>query len=55
MDQFTRRIIGFGVQAGTVDGPSLCRMFNRAVGGAESPQYISSDNDPPFQVPSVED
>ena len=49
MDQFTRRIIGFGVQAGTVDGPSLCRMFNRAIRGAGSPRYISSDNDPLFR------
>jgi len=31
MDQFTRRIIGFAVQTGNVDGPALCRMFNRAV------------------------
>ncbi len=46
MDQFTRRIIGFGVQAGTVDGPSLCRMFNHAICGVGSPRYISSDNDP---------
>jgi len=49
MDQFTRRIIGFGVQAGTVDGPSLCRMFNHAIGGAGSPKYISSDYDPLFR------
>jgi putative transposase len=28
MDQFTRRIIGFGIQRGSVDGPSLCVMFN---------------------------
>jgi transposase InsO family protein len=49
MDQFTRRIIGFGVQAGTVDGPSLCRMFNHAIGGIGSPRYISSDNDPLFR------
>jgi putative transposase len=28
MDQYTRRIIGFGVHAGTVDGVALCRMFN---------------------------
>ncbi len=49
MDQFTRRIIGFGVQAGTVDGPSLCRMFNHAICGAGSPRYISSDNDPLFR------
>lgn len=31
MDQFTRRIVGFGVQRGNVDGPVLCRMFNRVV------------------------
>ncbi len=49
MDQFTRRIIGFGVQAGTVDGPSLCRMFNHAICGAGSSTYISSDNDPLFR------
>jgi hypothetical protein len=30
MDQYTRRIIGFGVHAGTVDGVALCRIFNRA-------------------------
>jgi len=49
MDQFTRRIIDFGVQAGTVDGPSLCRMFNHAICGAGSPKYISSDHDPLFR------
>jgi hypothetical protein len=27
MDQFTRRMIGFGIHAGTVDGIALCRMF----------------------------
>jgi putative transposase len=49
MDQFTRQIIGFGVHAGAVDGPSLCRMFNRAISGAAPPKYISSDNDPLFR------
>jgi hypothetical protein len=33
MDVYTRRIVGFGVQAMTVDGPSLCRMFNKAIAG----------------------
>jgi transposase InsO family protein len=33
MDQYTRRILGFGVHAGTVDGVALCRMFNRALRG----------------------
>jgi putative transposase len=50
MDQFTRRIIGFGVHAGTVDGAALCRMFNRAIGGQYSlPKYLSSDNDPLYR------
>ncbi len=49
MDQFTRQIIGFGVQAGVVDGPSLCRIFNRAIRGAGTPKYISSDHDPLFR------
>ena len=31
MDQYTRRIIGFGVHAGTVNCVALCRMFNRAI------------------------
>jgi hypothetical protein len=29
MDVFTRRIIGFGVAAAKLDGPVVCRMFNR--------------------------
>ncbi len=41
--------IGFGVRAGPVDGPSLCRMFNRAILGTSLPRYISSDNDPLFR------
>jgi hypothetical protein len=40
MDQFTRRIIGFGVQAGAVDRPSLYRMFNHAVRGAGIPRLL---------------
>ena len=42
MDQFTRRIIGFGVHAGDVDGPSLCRMFNKATNGKGVPRYLRS-------------
>ncbi len=49
MDQFTRRIIGFGVHAGDTDGAVLCRMFTRIVGGAAPPRYLSSDNDPLFR------
>ena len=49
MDQYTRRIIGFGVHSGNVDGPTLCRMFNQATSGQDWPKYLSSDNDPLFQ------
>jgi transposase InsO family protein len=49
MDQYTRSIIGFGVHAGNVDGPTLCRMFNQATSGRCWPKYLSSDNDPLFQ------
>jgi transposase InsO family protein len=43
MDQFSRRIIGFGVQAAAVDGLALCRMFNQAISGQGLPVRLSSD------------
>ncbi|MEN8108488.1 MAG: integrase core domain-containing protein [Pseudomonadota bacterium] len=46
MDQFTRRIIGFGVHAGNVDGVALCRIFNKAVSTQGVPHFLSSGNDP---------
>ena len=49
MDQFTRRLIGFGVQAGDVDGVALCCMFNQIISGKEPPRYLSSDHDPLFE------
>ena len=49
MDQFTRRIIGFGVHAGDVDGIALCCMFARAIAGKGEPRYLSSDHDPLFE------
>ena len=49
MDQFSRRIVGFGVHAGDVDGVALCRMFNGAVSTKGVPSYLSSDNDPLFE------
>ncbi len=48
MDQFSRRIIGFTVRAGDIDGPALCQMFNQAVSRRGIPRYLSSDNDPLF-------
>ena len=49
MDQFTRRIIGFGVHAGDVDGVALCRMFNAGFSTQNIPHYLSCDNDPIFR------
>src|SRR5215470_11889110 len=50
MDQYTRRIIGFGIQAGAVDGLALCRMFKQAIRGAATlPKYLSSDHDPLYR------
>ena len=49
MDQFTRRIVGFGVHRGVVDGMGLCRMFNRATRGHTPPTYLSSDHDRLYQ------
>jgi hypothetical protein len=45
MDQSTRRIIGFGVHHGMIDGAALCRMFHRAIRGHSLPKYLSSDHD----------
>src|SRR5438132_11291166 len=50
MDQYTRRIIGFGLQAGAVAGIALCRMLNYAIRGHRLiPKYLSSDNDPLYR------
>ena len=49
MDVFTRRIIGFGVAPAELDGPAVCRMFNRAIARQRPPKYLSSDNDPLFR------
>ena len=49
MDQYTRRIIGFAVHAGNMNGPALCRMFNDATSSQGWPERLSTDNDPLFQ------
>jgi hypothetical protein len=49
MDQFTRRIVGFGAHGGIVNGVALCRMFNRAIRGQSLPKYLSSDHDPLYR------
>jgi putative transposase len=50
MDQFKRRIVGFAVRPGVLDGPAVCRMFNEVLGrSASTPQRLSIDRDPLFQ------
>jgi transposase InsO family protein len=50
MDQYTRRIIGFAVHAGVLDGASVCRLFGQAISGIEKlPAALSTDHDPLFE------
>ena len=49
MDHWTRRIVGFGVHRGVVDGVALCRMFNHATCGESLPTYLSADHDPLYR------
>ena len=49
MDHFTRRIVGFSVHRGAVDGEGLCRMFNQTAHGHTLPTYLSSDHDRLYQ------
>ena len=50
MDQFTRRIIGYAVTAGDLDGSAVCRMFNGILAGSDAlPHYLSTDHDPLFE------
>ncbi len=49
IDVCTRRIVGFGIGGEYVDGPTVCRMFNRAIAGQTSPIRISTDHDPLFR------
>ena len=49
MDQFTRRIVGFAVHCGVVDGVAVCRMFNRAIHSQTLPKNLSSDHDPLYR------
>ena len=49
IDVFTRRLIGFGVEGGSIDGIAVCRMFNRAIAKNPMPKRISTDHDPLFR------
>ena len=47
IDQYSRRIVGFAVHAGVLDGRSVCRMLNRVLAAANAgPAALSTDHDP---------
>ena len=48
IDQFTRRLVGFGVHRGSVTSADVCRMFNAAIHGQGVPRHLSTDHDPVF-------
>src|SRR5216684_3698480 len=50
MDQFTRRLVGVGVQRGPVNGADVSRMFNAAIHGQSTPRHLSTDHDPLFDA-----
>ena len=50
MDQFTRRLVGFGVQCGAATGADVSRMFNAAIHGQGMPRQLSTDHDPVFEA-----
>src|ERR1700752_4007067 len=49
MDVFPRRIVGFGIAPASIDGMSVCHMFNCATAGQSKPKYLSTDHDPLFR------
>ena len=49
MNVFTRRLVGFGVERGPVDGLSVCRLFNSGIAGQPLPNQLSTDHDPLFR------
>jgi putative transposase len=50
MDQFTRRLVGFGVRCGAPTGVDICRTFNAAIHGQGVPRHLSTDHDPLFEA-----
>ncbi|MGB5669946.1 MAG: hypothetical protein WBM71_05275 [Sedimenticolaceae bacterium] len=53
MDQFTRRIVDFGVHAGDVDGIALCHMFNTAISTQGAPHYLQFRQRPVIPIPRL--
>jgi transposase InsO family protein len=50
LDQFTRRLVGFGVRRGTVTGADVCRMFNAAIQAQGVPRHLTKSRNTPFRL-----
>ena len=50
LDQFTRRLVGFGTHCGAVTGADVCRMCNAAICRQGAPRHLSTDHDPVFEA-----
>src|SRR5262249_52525689 len=50
MDQFTRRLAGFGVHDGPLTAADVCRLFNASIHGQRVPCYLSTDHDRLFEA-----
>jgi putative transposase len=46
---YSRAVSSAFVAAAHLDGPLVCRMFNRAIAKQPTPKYLSSDHDPLFR------
>jgi putative transposase len=40
MDQFSRKIVGFAVHQGSLDGPAICLMFNQISSGLKKTHIL---------------
>jgi hypothetical protein len=49
MDVCTRRLVGSGVEYASIDGVSVCRMYNHAIAGEPLPKHLGTDHDPLFR------
>ncbi len=49
MDQCTRRLVGTGVQCGTVTAADVCRVLDAAIHGQGVLRHLSTDHDPLFE------
>ena len=49
MDQWSRKIIGYGVKKSNLTQSSACEIFNKIIPGRSLPQKLSTDNDKAFE------